>query len=146
MQGVHGKNQKQIDHFYHQFDEVFTHAPEIERRYRAVMDSIDAMLGDELSTLEFRRKPLFHTLFTFFYDHTYGLTSSLKRTKPQPLSRYIADAVRIASEAIKTRQLPEELIRLLRGATGHKPSRTARLQFLEDSLGRVKRKTTLRAV
>jgi uncharacterized protein DUF262 len=140
LRGVHGKNQKLIDDTYREFDEAFPRAAEVSKRFRHVMDGIEQQLGRDMSTLAFRRKPLFHTLFTFYYDLTFGLDSTLKRAKAKPVARSAAEAVRTASDAITSGELSADLDRLLRGATGHMPSRTARLEFLKQSFARVKGK------
>lgn len=140
--GVHGKNQGALDKLYEDHDEAFRPAAEVGRRFRAVMDAIDQTLGDELADLAFRRKPLFNTLFTFYYDLLFGLSSSLSRAKARPLPRGVASAVRSASSAISSGDLPENLAKLLRGATGHQPSRIARLEFLQGMLsGKAKQRS-----
>jgi hypothetical protein len=137
MRGLHGKNGRLLDNTYRLNDETFAHRQEIVTRFRAVMDAIDDSLGGEMAENAFRRKALFNTLATFYYAHLYGLKSTLNATKPHKLSRTISDAVRKASAAIEGSRLPARLSELLRGATAHLESRTTRLKFLEDQIGRV---------
>jgi len=134
LQGVHGKNQKRIDDIYRKNDDNFFHKSEIVSRFRAVMDAIDDTLGRDMPRLAFRRKALFNTLATFYYDHLYGLRSKLTHTRPTKLTRTIPQAVKSASAAVDSGNLSDELAKVLRGATSHLESRTLRLKFLEDQI------------
>jgi hypothetical protein len=138
LSGAHGKNQTLIDNTYRKFDNEFPYAREVGKRFRHVMDVVDQQVGREMASLAFRRKPLFHTLFSFYYDLAFGLNSKVTQRKASPVPKAAADAVRTASEAIISGDLPDSLARLLRGATGHMPSRSARLEFLRQSFARVK--------
>jgi hypothetical protein len=79
LKGVHGKNQKQITDFYRLYNNSFPKRAETIRRFRAVMDTIHDHLGQNIRSLAFRRKPLFHTLFSFYYDLVFGLDSPMSR-------------------------------------------------------------------
>jgi hypothetical protein len=134
LQGLHGKNRKRIDAAYRDNDESCPQRNEIVGRFRVVMDAIDDTLGKELRHLPFRRKALFNTLATFYYDHLYGLKSKLAHAKPNKLHKKIPDAVKSASSVIESGKLPDNLTKLLRGATAHMESRKARLKFLQDQI------------
>jgi len=134
LEGVHGKSQKQITSFYRRFNDGFPRGTEAARRLRIVLDSIDDRLGRELPTSEFRRKPLFHTLFTFYYDLLFGIGSPMLRAAPKPAPRAAAEAVRTASQRIASQSIPEDLAKVLRGATNHLPARRRRLAFLVEVL------------
>ena len=133
LTGLHGKNQKLITDTYRELDPKFSADPEITKRFRFAMDAIDNDLGGELSKLVFRRKPLFHTLFTFYYDLMFGLGSPIRRTTPKPVRRAVPRAV-LASQQIVSGTVPPALSKVLRGATGHKPAREKRLQFVHEIL------------
>jgi len=137
--GPHGKKQGTITKYYKDHNEEFSSSAEVTKRFRAVMDSINEHHGRELPTLVFKRKPLFHTLFTFYYDRMFGLKSSLRRARPRPVGREVAEAVRRASADIATGNVPEDLAKALRGATGDPRSREKRLQFLQSAYERRKR-------
>ena len=134
LDGVHGKNQKLITNTYRKYDLAFPGDTEVTKRFRAVMDVIDAELGGDLPRLEFRRRPLFHTLFTFYYDLMFGIGSSIKRATPKPPRKAAAHAVRLTSQRIASGAVPPALSKVLRGATGHKPAREKRLGFLQETL------------
>ncbi|MEO8361145.1 MAG: DUF262 domain-containing protein [Vicinamibacteria bacterium] len=138
LDGVHGKNQKRISAFYDRYDATCTWAPELSRRFQLVMDTIEHEFGASIAASPFRRRPLFHTLFTFFYDEQFGLKSEMKRTAAKPIRKGMVRALVSAGQQINDGSVPDDLASLLRGATGHLPARSARLQFLRAQLKRVK--------
>ena len=103
-----------------------------------MLDVIDDQLGRELSNLVFHRKPLFHTLFTFYYGLLFGLNSPMRRASVKRLPGGTAEAARIASKRIASDSISEELAKVLRGGTNHLPARRKRLQFLTQVLNGVK--------
>ena len=134
LSGIHGKNQETIDAVYDTNDDAFPQKGEVVSRFRATMDAIDDTLGSELAHLAFRRKALFNTLATFYYDQLFGLKSKLSHARPSKLPKSVPEAVRKASAAIQSDSLPEDQRKALRGATAHLDSRKKRLQFLESKL------------
>lgn len=134
LDGVHGKTQEKIDDHYKKYDDRFPVKDEVARRFHAVIEDIDSIVGSELPELQFRRKTLFHTLFSLFYDLKYGMGAPMEKAKPRQLPKGLHAAILAASKDIAAGDLPEDLIKLLRGATSHLPSRKARLEFLYRSL------------
>jgi len=134
--GLHGKKQALINSHYRDNNSKFPQAEEVSRRFRFVMDQIDDHLGRELASLVFRRKPLFNSLFTFYYDLSFGLKSPVRRAKAHSLPRGTSHAVQRASQMIESEKVPEDLAKVLRGATGHLPARQQRLKFLHETLRR----------
>jgi len=72
LDGLQDKK-KSIDEFYRDYDEVFQSKSDIERKFRAVIDELNKHIGDDLETTEFRRTPLFYTLFTAVAHRMFGL-------------------------------------------------------------------------
>lgn len=132
LEDVQSKSQPALDQLYERYEEDFSDATEVTRRFRIVMDKIDETLGQELNALEFSRRSLFETLFTFYYDQLFGLGTALKKIKGSILSPKSSVAVKIASAKILDGDLPDELSKVLRGGTGNKESRLERLRFLKD--------------
>jgi hypothetical protein len=64
---------KSIDEFYARFDESFPERSRIEARFAGVIDALNAALADVLKESEFRRVPLFYTLFCVVLHRLYGL-------------------------------------------------------------------------
>jgi hypothetical protein len=138
LKGVHGKNQAEITEFYKKYDKAFPQRPEVVRRFRVVMDTIHEHLGQRMRSLAFRRKPLFHTLFSFYYELVFGLGTPMARKKPASAPRAAATAVINASTRIAAEEIPDDLAKVLRGATNHLPARRTRLKFLAQELIRAK--------
>jgi hypothetical protein len=136
IQGLHGKRQKLLNDTYKKYDEEFPHADEVARRVRETMDRVEDSVGEDLRSLAFSRKSLFNTLFTFYYDLMYGLGSQLRSSRPARTGDEVAQAVRVASGRISSGDLPEDLSKILRGATGDLGSRRKRFEFLKRTLQR----------
>ena len=136
--GVHAKSQPALNKLYKDYEENFPYKDEVMNRFRAVMDKINETLGAELSSSAFSRKPLFHTLFTFYYQQMFSLDGELSKKKASPISNSkVREAVRTASERIQHGNLSDELRDVLRGATANVTSRRTRLRYLEDIFGSV---------
>lgn len=71
MAGMQDKK-KSIDEFYEKHDEEFADSKNLSRRFRSVIDEINS-LNVELGGTEFRRTPLFYSLFAAIYDRMYAL-------------------------------------------------------------------------
>lgn len=98
---------KSIDVFYRRYDESFLEKEEIEKRFRASVDAINDAVGDILSSTEFRRVPLFYSLFTAVAHRLYGVPSVEVATPAHgKLTRAeidgLQDAVRELSDVIET--------------------------------------------
>jgi hypothetical protein len=132
INGVRGKSQPALDKLYKTHEEEFQHEREVTKRFRAVMDNIDNTLGNDLKNMEFSRRPLFHTLFTFYYERMFGLNSSLKKMKPKNIPNSVTGSIKKASDLISKGKLPDDIIKVLRGATANLDSRLVRLNILRD--------------
>jgi len=64
---------KSLDKFYAQYDETFEEKDRIEESFRDTIDAINESFVDTLSETEFRRPPLFYTLFCTTYHRLFGL-------------------------------------------------------------------------
>jgi uncharacterized protein DUF262 len=78
---------KSINDFYEMYDEKFPGRRQIEARLRSVIDAINDALADLLVNSEFRRVPLFYSLFSAVFHRMYGLPNEKLRTKHSALSR-----------------------------------------------------------
>lgn len=66
---------KSIDDFYERFDESFPAREITEGRFREIVDTIGDVLGEALREMEFRRVPLFYTLYCVILHRMYGIPS-----------------------------------------------------------------------
>ncbi|WFP65480.1 DUF262 domain-containing protein [Mesorhizobium sp. WSM4904] len=88
---------KSIDGFYAKFDEEFPERGQVEDRFRKTIDAINVSVGDELPSTEFRRVPLFYSLFTATYHRIYGLPRiELQTSATGRFSRSDAETLQIA--------------------------------------------------
>ena len=67
---------KSIDEYYKRFDSKYPRRTEIEKRYKKVVDEISELMGDTLRSSQFRRTPLFYTMFLALYHRMYGIPQS----------------------------------------------------------------------
>lgn len=102
---------KSIDRFYAEYDETFSGRKRIERRFRETMDFINDSVEDSLPQSEFRRPPLFYTLFCTVYHRTCGVPAVRLTTPKKRLSsgeeRYIRHAVVRLSEIVASARAGE---------------------------------------
>ena len=130
LKGLSQKTQKAIDKAYDMYDLKFSDRNEVVRRFRTVMDSIANKLGQDISELPFRGRPLFYDLFAYFYDVQYGLGTSMTKAKPKTISGNRIDRVRVVSEKISRQTAPEAVLNAVARRTTHLASRRAIVNYL----------------
>lgn len=72
MAGLQDKK-KSINDFYDRLDEDWPERETQEARFRAVMDSIVSIFGNDITGTAFTKRPLFYTLFGAIYHYVYGI-------------------------------------------------------------------------
>ena len=90
LDGLQDKK-KSIDDFYEDNDESFPKQKTVENRFRAVIDTINDSVADVLPESEFRRPPLFYSLYTAIYHRLYGIPGE---ELPTPKKNKLSDAER----------------------------------------------------
>jgi hypothetical protein len=131
LRGMSQKTQKAINNIYAAHDKKFPQAKEVAHRFRVVMETIAEKLGEEMSELPFRGRPLFYDLFAYIYDLHFGLGSPLERGKPKPVSVAAVKRVRHVGQKISNRTAPEDVLNAVARRTTHLSSRRAILQYLK---------------
>ena len=71
---------KSINDFYDKYDQKFADQKQVEKRFRSVIDSITDSVGEVLRDSEFRRTPLFYSLFAAVFHRMYGVPNQKLRT------------------------------------------------------------------
>ncbi|MCB2229875.1 DUF262 domain-containing protein [bacterium] len=137
LTGIHGKSRSLLDKTYRDHENSFDQEKEVTRRFETLMDEIDATVGSDLSKTEFRKRTLFGSLASFYYDKMYGLDSRLVRVDPKPMSKRMTTVLKVASDRIKRGDLPDKLRKALRGAVGNVGARKERLMFLETTFNKI---------
>lgn len=117
---IHGLTDKRsmIEPTYEQFDEEFAQKAELSEKFRNTIRLIDRIFGEVLADTEFRRLPLFYSLYCVIYDATIGL----------PGSEYDG-----ASRRPRKKELVASLLKLDEQLTAEEPSKRY-LPFWEASL------------
>ena len=134
LSGVHTKSQPNLDKLYRGNEDRFKLEKEVSTIFRTVMDKIDDTFGKRIPDTVFHKRPMFHTLFTFYFDLMYGLGKPLEKVKMRSLPSKTAKALLKTSQKIENGPLTKKLEKILRGATGNLESRKIRLQFLRQML------------
>ena len=76
-----------IDDFYMRFEELYPYQGRDEKRFREVIGAIsETFPGEDLSDSQFRRPPLFYTLYCVVYHHIYGLPKVDRSTPKKGLT------------------------------------------------------------
>ena len=103
MSGLQDKK-KSVDTFYEKFDQEFPMRSQVESRFRRVIDEIGDAFGD-LSDTQFRRTPLFYSLFLAIAHQLFGVPGiELERRQSERLNmgerERLRDAVRTLDDVI----------------------------------------------
>jgi len=93
LSGLQDKK-KSIDRFYSEYDDDFSKRRSVERRFRETMDVVDGSIEDSLGQSEFRRPPLFYTLFCAVYHRMRGIVGLTVGTPRKRLSPSEARSLR----------------------------------------------------
>ncbi|MCB2006650.1 MAG: DUF262 domain-containing protein [Rhodoferax sp.] len=77
---------KSIDAFYEDYDEAFAQRAVLEKRFGAVIDTINETFTDGLGDTQFRKTPLFYSLYCVIYHRMFGLPGQRVITPKRPLT------------------------------------------------------------
>lgn len=117
---------KSLDTFYENFDQSYPDRKENESRFRSVIDVITESLEEVLAKSEFRRTPLFYTLFAAIFHRMYGIPreetpSPRKKRISKAESQQIRDTVLSLSEKIvivkNDESVPKSFLRFINAST-----------------------------
>lgn len=72
---------KSIDSFYAENDDEFDKREVVEKRFRLVLDTINQCFESSLAESEFRRSPLFYTLFCVVAHRMFGVKSEIAESE-----------------------------------------------------------------
>lgn len=100
-----------IDFFYEKWEKEYLHSARDADRFKEVMNTIsEAFPEDELRTTQFRRSPLFYTLYCVVFHHIFGLPSIQRATPRKHLTSVqrddLRDAAALLSEKINESKDP----------------------------------------
>lgn len=92
-----------ISDFYETYDEEFATREQVEKRFRSVIDVITESVGEFLAETQFRRPPIFYSLFGAVYHRMWGVP---KEALPTPKKARFSSTER-ESLAAAVRKLSE---------------------------------------
>lgn len=106
-----------INQFYSDYDSKFTQRKTVETRFRSVLDMINEAFEGGLEETEFRRPPLFYSLYCAVHHRVYGLPKQQLKTPKKRLSEpdrdRLFDAVHELSEVVERAREEEPVPRRL---------------------------------
>lgn len=116
---------KSIDAFYEEYDEEFPGRTLIEKRFSTVMDTINETFDEGLGDTQFKKTPLFYSLYCAIFHRIFGIPGQNQATPKRPLSAEsrgkLRDAViklsAILDEAKKNEALTERYGRFITAAS-----------------------------
>lgn len=128
--GIMNKNNRDISLFYERLDEKFLDGPEVAKRLRTTFDAIETLLTKDTIAALFSTRTLFYALFAAMYGLQFGLLNppprpyrqlvlggaTLARGKALPIKAAMAEQLRRAATAIKSGDVPPDVVRASRGA------------------------------
>ncbi|WPU66524.1 DUF262 domain-containing protein [Peredibacter starrii] len=109
INGIESKDQNKLDLFYQEYDETFTFRKEVEKRFAHIMDFLDKELFPKYQGVFFSSSSHFYALFTWIYDLTYGISSSLTPEKPRKFSIKDISSIVLSLQKFETAKLPKKL-------------------------------------
>jgi hypothetical protein len=104
LQGMQDKK-KTVNKYYADYDEEFDQRKQARERFRQIVDVIGDALQDGLLETEFRRPPMFYTLYCVVYHRVFGLPKVTGLATPKhklgrPETKGLRDAVIGLSEVV----------------------------------------------
>jgi len=109
-QKIEGKSASNIKNGYETYDENYTYRTQVEKRFRAVMDSIDNNFGSYSPDFVFYKQTLIYVFFALIYDLIFGLESLPTKSQAKSLTTRQVSQLKLASERIKMRTAPEPVL------------------------------------
>jgi hypothetical protein len=132
IDGLTGKSQPKLNNFYNRYEAEFPRRTEVARRFRQIMDQIDDVFGSRLPSSVFTSEVYFFTLFTYFYDRSYGLGSDMKRRAPKPLTRQLEQRLMRVSKAFRSQDVPADVLDAVQRASADLGRRRTRLSYMHS--------------
>jgi len=128
IKGLSGKNQSAIDGLYKHFDDEFLGKQVFRRRFRRVMDEIEALF-DSLEGTAYSSQVIFFSLFVFLYDEMYGLETKLDSATPYKLSARLGTRLRRLGQKLDCGDVPEDVLDAIQRAPTNVGRRLIRHEY-----------------
>ena len=135
INGIQQTKAADLHKIYEMYDDDFPQKEQIDSQFPEVVNIIGDIFQSTLSSSEFRRIPLFYSLFLVLYDAKFGLPEfnkpRLKLNSPE--IRRVAGKLKNIDAIIKTKEVPEDykqFIEFTRLSTADVGKRIYRHEFL----------------
>ena len=131
---------RHIEEHYKKYDDEFLLYDVIETQFNCILSTIQDMIGVSIETTEFRRTPLFYSLFTSTYDTAFGFGSTSLDPKSELKDHGeigINEALQELSDRVKSADMEgsaEEFLRAIQRGTNTLTSRKLRHAFLKATI------------
>lgn len=141
IKGITETRATHLNSCYEQYDDDFPGRRTLIRQFRSVIDVIGELFPDSLRDSQFRRAPMFYSLFCGIFDAMYGLVGSSRKVKGFDKSRL--KAVRVGLDRLSSVLDEDEPPRKYAGfvdasqrATADVARRQTRHEFVWNALSR----------
>ncbi len=139
LDGIRQTKSQDLKDIYKLYDDDFPQAERIVAEFGEVVDTIGNIFDGTLRSSEFRRIPLFYSLFCALYDAKYGLPGSDRERLRLPASQYgrLRQRLHELGDIIETREPPPEYIQFVQAtrlSTADPGRRRVRHQFLWEQV------------
>ena len=135
---------KTINRFYDEYENDFPQQTKVKQHFRATIDQCAELFDGNLSNTNFRRRPLFYSLFCFIYDAKFGLPRGKGQKidfASRNLERIRTALFQLDEEISQNWKEPDEpytnFVRASQRSTSDLWARELRHQFIWDAILRV---------
>ncbi len=138
LDGLQAKKEK-LRKFYEKYDEEFPAKAIVRKQFRATIDLVSQILGEQLATSIYSGRVLFYSLFLAFFDLVYGLPDSPIGKHPKKITRESHSSIRknLLRLGDQFENEDERISGFIGACTKHtndKRERTIRHKFLYESI------------
>lgn len=112
INGFTSKEQKIFNNTYSKYDEEFPDKKVVKRRFRVVMDTIEDLIGKDMSNSNFTKETIFYYLFTLLYDIRFSINSKLLDSRPNKLPPDIRNKIWKINSYFKEESYPKEVFEI----------------------------------
>lgn len=147
MEGVLEKNNPLISAFYAAFDQTFPDEHEVASRFRVVLENIEKRFSETDIRRLLSSRTMFYALFATMYNLQFGLRrlpegEAIDRAKilanhvpvthetPKAISSEVIGHIVDAATKIRREDIPQEVLRAVRGGTSHASQRRVVINYL----------------
>lgn len=143
LRGVGARTKAGINSLYRTYDETFSERARVVNQFNSTFDALDEVYGAESSRSglrRFRSTGWFYSVFALMSGaDAVDLDGALRHKAADkgtlnPTPREVVEALERTEKVLRQEDLDDELLKVLRGATADRSSRSFRIAFLREQL------------